>query len=128
MTNEYQLLSRRSRAVVLVSFFGLLAVFTVSTLIVPSCNRNPNVVIWVLHILPLLMFLPSILQQNVRAHAWLTFVLLGHFMASVSTAFACTSALMLIEVALISVLFIAAMLYIRWRSRETKFLASNAIY
>ncbi len=120
MHNDYEQLVRYSRFIVLASYSILLVVFTVNTMFIPSCNREPNAVIWAMHVVPILLFLPSILRQNVRAHAWLTFVLLGHFMASVSVAFACTSALMTFEVGVLVVLFIAAMMYIRWRSRALK--------
>jgi uncharacterized membrane protein len=125
MANNYQQLSHYARFCLLLSYSALLLLFAVNTLVVPSCNRSPNIVIFLLHLLPLLVFLPSLLKQNVRAHAWMTFVLLGYFMMSVSTAFACKSILLTTEVLLIAALFIAAMLYIRWRSRELKQLAAD---
>lgn len=124
MQNPFQKRADYSRSVVLFSYGSLLAVFTLNTLVVPSCNREPNPVIWMLHLATLLIFLPGVINRNLRTHAWMTFMLLGHFLATVSTVFACTSALLLIEVALISSLFIATMLYIRWRSKQLKFTAS----
>ena len=123
MRNQYTRLEYYSRIVVLVSYFNLLAVFTVNTLIWPSCNRQLNIIIWGLHIIPMLVFLPSILQKNIRSHAWLSFILLGYFIASVTTTFRCTSVFMLVEVGLITILFIFVMLYIRWRSMALKFLS-----
>jgi uncharacterized membrane protein len=123
MSNDYTLLAKRCRTILLLSYFSLLIVVSLNTLVWPSCSRSPNGVIWGIQILLLVMFLPGILKQNVRAHAWLTFVLLGFFMASVSTAFACTSALTILEVVFTAILFIAAMMYIRWRSRELKSIA-----
>ena len=120
MNNEFTALARLTKQISLVSYVGLLAVFTLGTLVSPSCNRDPNWVIWALHVLPLLVFLPGLLRQNVRSYVWMTFLLLGYFMMSVATVFACTSTLMLVEVALIVVLFIAAMMYVRWRSKEIK--------
>lgn len=120
MHNPYTVLARRSRAVLIASYAGLLVVFTLVTMVTPSCNREPNTTIWIIHLLLVLPFLPAIIKQNVRAIAWLTFVLLGFFMASVSTAFACASWLTVLEVLLISSLFTAALLFIRWRSKELK--------
>ncbi|KKK74472.1 hypothetical protein LCGC14_2883440 [marine sediment metagenome] len=125
MSNDYAVLAKRCRAVLLLSYFSLLAVVSLNTLVWPTCNRSPNGVIWGIQVLLLLVFLPGMLKQNVRAYAWLTFVLLGFFMTSVSTAFACTSVLTLVEVVLTVILFIAAMMYIRWRSRELKSMAIN---
>ena len=120
MQNQFDVLARYSRICVLVSCAGLLLVFTLSTLVWPSCNRNPNTVMWGIHLLPVLLFVPGIIKKNVRSHVWLTFILLGYFMTSVNTAFACTSALTVIEVGLIVILFISAMLYIRWQSKALK--------
>lgn len=122
MKNEYTVVAARSRSAVLINYAALLIVFTINTLLVPSCNREPNTAIWLLHTVPLLIFLPGLIRQSPRVLVWLTFILLGHFMASVSIAFACTSVLMLIEVVLIVLLFISTMMYIRWRSRELRLL------
>lgn len=120
MHNEFTVFAKITRQISLLSYVALLAVFTLGTLVYPSCNRSPNTVIWVVHVLPLLVFLPGMLKQNVRSYVWMTFLLLGYFMMSVSTVFACPSTLMLLEVGLIVVLFIAAMMYVRWRSKELK--------
>lgn len=120
MQKNYQRLSRYSRRVVWCSYTALLTVICLNTLVWPSCNRSPNGVILGIQLVLLLAFLPGMLKQNVRSYVWLTFVLLGFFMAAVSISFACTSLLTISEVLLITVLFISAMLYIRWRSRELK--------
>lgn len=70
--------------------------------------------------LVLLAFLPGIMKRNLRSHIWLTFVLLFYFLGAVSTAFACTSVLSVVEVLLIVELFIAAMLYVRWQAKYLK--------
>lgn len=116
-TSDYENWSRRSRQLVLLCFFGLPVVFTLSSLIVPGCGRPPSTVIWLLHMLPLLLFVAGVIRQNVRTHVWLCFVMLGYFLLAVQDIFACQSLLNAIELALIVVLFIAAMLYVRWRSR-----------
>lgn len=115
---NYAMLAQRTRLLVLGSYFGLMLVFTLSTLLLPSCNKQPNTVIWVLHILPLLMFVGGVLRQNTRTHVWLAFVSLGYFMLSVTAVLACSSPLMIIETALIVLLFCSSTAFIRWRSRE----------
>jgi len=114
---DYARWSRLSRYLVLLCFFGLLLVFTLSQLLFPSCGRSPNLVIWLLHMLPLSLFVSGIIRQNVRTYVWLCFVMLGYFLLAVQSIFACPSLLNAIELAFIVVLFIAAMLYVRWRSR-----------
>lgn len=120
MQRNYQKLSSYSRSVVWASYVGLLLVLSLNTVVWPSCGREPSVVILVIQLALLLAFLPGILRKNLRSHIWLTFVLLGFFMASVSVAFACQSFLTVSEVMLTSVLFIAAMLYVRWHSMALK--------
>lgn len=125
MTTKYKVLAHRSRSCVLTSYVGLLLVITLGTLVWPSCDRSPNAVVWGIQILILLSFLPGVLKQNIRTHVWLAFILLGFFILSVNTAFACYSVITLLEVIAIVALFISSMLYIRWRSRELKEEESN---
>lgn len=114
---DYRTLSRRARRVMWLGYAALLIALTLSTVVVPSCNRSSNPVVWVLLCLPLLAFLPVLLKGNVRACAWFCFVLLFYFLAAVPVAFACTGLVTVLEVVTVSVLFVATMLYIRWQSR-----------
>lgn len=77
--------------------------------------------IWLVKILPLLLFLPGMLKDNLRSFIWLCFVCLGYFLVLVQRIFAQPDNLLVIG-GLISVviLFIAAMLYVRWRARELR--------
>jgi uncharacterized membrane protein len=124
MQKNYQRLSQYSRNLAWLSYAGLLLVLVLNTVVWPTCQRSPNGVILAIQLVLLLVFLPGMLKQNVRTYVWLTFTLLGFFMASVSTAFACSSHLTLAEVLLIVTLFISAMMYVRWRSLELKQRAS----
>ena len=120
MANDYQVLAKRSRQLAQVSFWLLLLVLLLNTVVFPSCNREPNWVVLAVQSGLVLVFLPGMLKQNVKSYIWLSLILLMMFLASVSTAFACTTVLTVAEVLLVVALFIAAMLYIRWRSRELK--------
>lgn len=75
--------------------------------------------IWVLKLLPLLMFFPGMKRDNLRSYIWLCFVCLGYFVVLVQRVFAQPDNLLVIS-GLVSVviLFTAAMLYVRWRARE----------
>ncbi|MGK0501010.1 MAG: putative membrane protein [Oceanicoccus sp.] len=125
MNNPYQSLSKNSRRMMLISFIGLLGAISLGTLVWPSCERDPNAVVWSIQMLLLLPFLPSMLSQKLRTLIWLTFILLGFFMTSVTTAFACPNVLAISEVMLTVVLFISIMMYVRWRAREMKFKNSE---
>ena len=117
---NYASLAFYTRQCLLVSYACLALVVTLGTLVWPSCSRSPNGVVWAIQMLVLLAFLPGVIKRNLRTHIWLTFVLLFFFIASVSTAFACTSLLTVAEVFFVMELFITAMLYVRWQARSVK--------
>lgn len=79
--------------------------------------------IWLLKLLPLLLFLPGMYRDRLRSFIWLCFVCLGYFAILVQRLFAQPQDLLVIYgmVALV-VLFNAAMLYVRWRARELRTL------
>ncbi len=120
MPNEYTKLAKRSWLVAQVSYCLLLLVLVLNTVASPSCNREPNWAVLGIQLALILVFLPGMLKQQVRSYIWLCLILLIMFIASVAIAFACTSALTIAEVFLVVSLFIASMLFIRWRSRELK--------
>ena len=77
--------------------------------------------IWVLKLLPLLLFLPGMLKDNLRSFIWLCFVCLGYFLILVQRIFAQPDNLLVIGgLVAVVVLFIAAMMYVRWRARELR--------
>jgi uncharacterized membrane protein len=84
--------------------------------------------IWVLKVLPLLLFLPGMLRDNLRSFIWLCFVCLGYFLILVQRMFAQPESL-LVAGGLLAVvlLFVAAMLYVRWRARELRLLEAHQL-
>jgi len=70
-------------------------------------------------LLPLLLFVPGMMRDNLRSFIWLCFVCLLYFISLVTRSFAdpesLRSALGLVSVV---ILFISAMLYVRWRARS----------
>jgi uncharacterized membrane protein len=80
--------------------------------------------IWALKLLPLMMFLPGMLRDNLRSYIWLCFVCLGYFLILVQRIFAQPGNLLVIGgLVAVVVLFVAAMLYVRWRARELRALS-----
>jgi len=78
-------------------------------------------VLWLGKLLPLLLFLPGMLKNNLRSYIWLCFVSLLYFIAGVERLFAQPgSMLAVLGMLAVVVLFIAAMLFVRWRARELK--------
>jgi uncharacterized membrane protein len=77
--------------------------------------------IWVLKVMPLLLFLPGMRKDNLRSYIWLCFVCLGYFMILVQRIFAQPDSLLVVSgLVAVVILFIAAMLYVRWRARELR--------
>jgi uncharacterized membrane protein len=78
-------------------------------------------IIWLGKLLPLLIFLPGMLRDRLRSYIWLCFVSLLYFIALVERLFAQPgSALAITGMVAVVTLFIAAMLYVRWRARELR--------
>ena len=78
-------------------------------------------IIWLGKLVPLLIFVPGMLRDNLRTYIWLCFVSLLYFIALVERLFAQPgSPLAVIGMVAVVVLFIAAMLYVRWRARELR--------
>lgn len=120
MTVDYTPYARIARYSMWSGYIALLLVTTFTTLITPTCERETNVVIWLLHWVPLLAFLPALIRERVRACAWLCFVLIIYFLTAVPVAFACTSVVSVAEVVVVTLLFVSTMMYIRWQSRWKK--------
>ncbi len=72
-------------------------------------------------LIPLLIFLPGMLRENLRSFVWLCFVSLLYFISLVERLFAQPDSLLAIAgmIAVVS-LFISSMLFVRWRARELK--------
>jgi len=78
-------------------------------------------IVWLVKSLPLLIFLPGMLNDNLRSFIWLCFVCLLYFIVLVQRLFVVPGdALAAVGTAAVVSLFIAAMLYVRWRARELR--------
>lgn len=78
-------------------------------------------IIWLGKLLPLLIFLPGMLRNNLRSFLWLCFVCLLYFMMLVEALFARPGAVLpIVGTCAVVTLFVSAMLYVRWRARELR--------
>lgn len=77
--------------------------------------------VWVLRVLPLVLFVPGVARDSLRAVVWLCFVLLFYFVSAVEAVFA-RPADILTVLGIVSVvaLFIVATFYIRSRGRQLR--------
>lgn len=78
-------------------------------------------IIWLAVLLPLIIFIPGMLQDNLRSYIWLCFVLLLYFMRLVVALFAEPgSPMAVIGMVAVVILFVSAMMYVRWRAQELR--------
>ncbi len=105
-----------TRRAVLVSFTVLIL-----TQLLDSWVRQPPLTIWVLRVLPLLIFIPGLVRDAVRTYIWLCFVILLYFVTVVLRLFYDPAdPVAWVAMASIVVFFNTAMLYARWRSQELR--------
>ncbi|MDP1931202.1 MAG: DUF2069 domain-containing protein [Gammaproteobacteria bacterium] len=110
-------LIEQSRKAVILSYCALLLTFTFNGLW-QIVNGEITIVaiifLWLLKVLPILIFLPGLRQKHLRTHAWLSFVVLLYFIVGVQTAFVEeTRVYGIIITLLLSILFCALVIYIR---------------
>ena len=83
-------------------------------------------IIWLFHLLPLVMFLPGMLRDNLRSFIWLCFVCLLYFMRLVVSLFENpTAPLAIVGMIAVVILFCSGMMYVRWRARELREAAAS---
>ncbi|XKE47384.1 DUF2069 domain-containing protein [Halomonas organivorans] len=112
-------LTAGSRRLVLASYVVLLALMLYRGLVVQSDGSPVGPL--VAFVLPLLLFLPSILTRRARGHAWLAFVSLLYFTQGVMVATLPGQGLRGLVEALVSLaLFTGCMGYARFRSRQLR--------
>ena len=84
-------------------------------------------IIWLGKLVPLLIFLPGMLRDRLRTFIWLCFVSLLYFIALVERLFALPGNVQaIIGMVAVVTLFIAAMMYVRWRARELRAAGARA--
>ncbi|PLW70067.1 DUF2069 domain-containing protein [Pseudohalioglobus lutimaris] len=78
-------------------------------------------IIWFAVLLPLVIFVPGMLRDNLRSFIWLCFVSLLYFMRLVVSLFADPdNPVSIIGMVAVVLLFCSAMMYVRWRARELR--------
>lgn len=106
--------SDRARSLTWASWALLLAVQTAE-----AWQAQLPLIFWLVMLLPLLIFLPGMLKNKLRSYIWLCFVCLIYFLVLVLRLFARPdSPLAITGMVAVVILFIAAMLFVRWRARE----------
>ena len=103
-----------TRATLVASFAGLIV-----TQLLDSWLRQAPPIIWALRVLPLLIFLPGLLRDNLRTCVWVCFVSLMYFVTLVLRLFKdVADPVSWSGMVCVVLVFCTGMYYVRWRTRE----------
>ena len=81
--------------------------------------QGAPLIIYVLSLLPLMIFIPGMLRDNPRTLIWVCFVILMYFAVAVDNlAGPAPQPLDIVELITSLVLFSAAMMFARWRQQQ----------
>lgn len=107
-------LLKLARRIVLGSCYGLVLYFLATSLRAVNGLSLGALVIWLIQIIPLAIFLPSLHGDRLRSYAWVSFVVLLYFIHGVLVAFEPERRLYgFVEVGLCALLFTGLIIYIR---------------
>lgn len=96
-------------------YFLMLLLMVVTSLPAKGADGPSLLFVLCVKIIPLLIVLPGLLLKSLRAHIWLCFIVLFYFTRAVVDSFlSLGSALDLVITTVTVVLFITAMLYVKW--------------
>lgn len=100
------------------SYFALILALSLSTWVWVQEGRVPSITIWLIRIVPLLIFVKGVMAEDLRSLAWLCFVVLLYFVMAVTESMS-PFALWInyFELALTVIFFCSATIFIRWRGR-----------
>ncbi|MGB5956259.1 DUF2069 domain-containing protein [Pseudomonas sp.] len=117
---------RLTRALSLALFFGLIALLVVNNLWFANLHGARVEVVLAIELVPLLLLLPGMLTGSARAHAWTCFVVNIYFIKGVLAAFDPARAVFGWTEVLVSLgLFIAGLLYVRWKFQHERRMAGE---
>ena len=117
---------KRSRSAIAraVAWLGFAALLLLQ--LVESFIQHAPWIIWLIKCVPLAIFIPGMLRENLRSYIWLCFVSLIYFMVLVLKLFADpTDPLAILGMVSVVGMFVSAMLYVRWCSRERNVIKST---
>ena len=117
---------RLTRALSLAFFFGLIALLVVNNLWFANLHGARVGVVLAIELVPLALLLPGMLTGSARAHARTCFVVNIYFIKGVLAAFDPARAVFgWVEVLVSLGLFIAGLLYVRWKFQHERRMAGE---
>jgi uncharacterized membrane protein len=115
-----------SRVILIMSYIGLIAILLASTFASGGEHTEGTtiaapIVIWLFKCLPLLIFIPGLVNGNHRTASWLSYVTMIYFVLAILLMFTAGADIWgtLMPLATL-VLFTAATLYTRWKKEDEK--------
>ena len=119
--------ARLARAVTLACYGLLIVMLSAELFSIASLLPRTRMFLWCICVVPLLLFLPGMLRGAWKTFLWLCFMLPFYFALSVARlADAQPDLAARVELLMVCLLFVASMLYARWRQRELA-LAANRL-
>jgi uncharacterized membrane protein len=112
---------RIGRALVHLSYIGLLLVFTGLNIL----REDGNIKLWLFQIIPLLVFIPTLIKETHRTYSWLCFVALMYFAAIIPLLMSRWFWSDWVITILVTVMFIAAMMTSRWLQYWNYYLSTK---
>lgn len=109
------------RMIVRTSYISLLVLFSLLNII----NENGKLALWLLQIIPLLIFVPALLRETHRTYSWLCFVALMYFAAIIPLLMSRWLWSDWLITLLVSAMFIAAMMTSRWLQYWNYYLSTK---
>ena len=110
----------RARFTLEITRYGLLLLLALYTLQIFAVTPF-NWTMLAVGTLPVLLMLPAVWRGQPVAHAWLCFILLLYFLVAVQNMFSPNrDALDIARLVLVVIIFLAAMMYVRWGSRALR--------
>ncbi|MGI9294555.1 MAG: DUF2069 domain-containing protein [Pseudomonadales bacterium] len=111
--------SQRAFRVCLGLLILLFLLYSFKTLVLWPQPLNNRVLLWLCQLLPIAILLPGILQQRWRSFTWLCFVIQFYFLTAVLAMYKQPRLwLDVVVLCVVVAIFIAALLFIRWRRQE----------
>lgn len=102
---------RGMQRIFFINYIGLLVLLTAGNIL----DADGSIKLWFVQCIPLLIFVPGLLQQRFRTYSWICFVILLYFTWSVVNAMSPFMRWQDIVVVILSVtIFISAMMISRW--------------
>lgn len=108
-----------ARNLAVLSYFTLLALMVATTFLSDIPEDASKAVIVTVKLLPLLLFLPGILQNKTRSHIWLCFVVLLYFTQYSMLSYLHEWAIVPVITTLVTMsVFISSMMFVHWYKKD----------